>query len=183
MEKLRKTIRIVCVATMLLLPTISLAGDLEPSGPPAPTMKTLDQIPPTWSQKITTGRFVDALGGEAVLDKETGLVWAKNANIAGITKPWQEAITYCRDLTIGGRKGWRLPSIEELASLVEPMRMYPPALPTGHPFTGVQSNYYWSSSEYEGDSGRAWYVHMEQGAVYYYYKSSLYYVWPVRADN
>jgi hypothetical protein len=52
------------------------AGSLEPAGPPASTMKTLDEVPPTWSQTLPTAvRFVAVLGGAAILDRETGLVW------------------------------------------------------------------------------------------------------------
>ena len=69
----------------LFLPGLIGAGDLQPPGPPTTgTMKTMDQIPPTWSQILPSSeRFELVLGGEAVLDKETGLVWAKDANIGG----------------------------------------------------------------------------------------------------
>lgn len=61
----------MAIALALILPGISIAGDLEPSGAPAPTMKTLDQIPPTWSQKLpAAGRFVLVLDGYGVHDKE-----------------------------------------------------------------------------------------------------------------
>ena len=58
---------------------IALSGNLEPTAPPGSTMKTLDEIPPAWSQKLSAAqRFVLVLDGEAVLDKETGLVWEKS---------------------------------------------------------------------------------------------------------
>ena len=44
-------------------------------------------------------------------------------------------------MTVGGTKGWRLPSVAELASLVDPANSNP-ALPTGHPFSNVQSPFY-----------------------------------------
>ena len=68
------------IATALFLPNNLRCGSLEPTAPPGPTMKTLDEIPPTWSQILPASeRFVLVMGDEAVLDKETGLVWAKNA--------------------------------------------------------------------------------------------------------
>ena len=45
-----------------------------------------------------------------------------------------DAHSHCYQLEVGGRKGWRLPTIEELASLVDtsqrsPLRRSPPAIP------------------------------------------------------
>ena len=173
----------VFVATALFLPGLIGAGNMEPPGPPGPTMKTLDQIPPTWSQIIPgSERFELVMGGDAVLDKETGLVWTKNAKMAQETRTWQDAINYCRDVNIGSRIGWRLPTMEELSSLVDRSQNNP-ALPDGHSFDNVQSATYWSSTTYEGDSGDAWHVDMEYSHVYYTVKSYLYNVWPVRGGN
>jgi hypothetical protein len=146
----RGNIRLVfmAIAIALFLPGLGMAGNLEPSGPPAPTMKTLDQIPPTWCQKLqcdTTAcpRFEIVMDGAAVLDKETGLVWEKSA--WRTTPIWDVAIELCSDLVLGGRKGWRLPTVEELTSLVDPTQDFP-ALPNGHPFINVYEGSYWSAT-------------------------------------
>lgn len=189
MKKQKKSMMVLAVmacffAAGVFMPGLIGAGDLEPSAPPGPTMKTLDEIPPTWSQILPASeRFELVMGDAAVLDKETGLVWAKNANIALGYKSWQNAINYCRNLNIGGRIGWRLPTVEELSSLVDESQSNP-ALPDGHPFVDVQSRHYWSSTEYEGDSDNAWAVVMNDGLVDHNgVKTNLNYVWPVRADN
>ena len=171
----------------MFLPGLVSAGDLEPSAAPGSTMKTLDQIPPTWSQKLQCDgtacpRFDLVMGDAAVLDKETGLVWAKDANIASGTATWQDAINYCRTLNIGGRIGWRLPTVEELSSLVDASE-FDPALPAGHPFENVQSNAYWSSTTYEDDSDLVWNVVIFSGDVGYTYKVFDRCVWPVRGGN
>src|SRR4030042_6763784 len=101
-ESIRLVVLIfMAVALALFIPGISFAGSLEPtpeavdpSGNPVPTMKTLDQIPPTWSQKLqcnTTAcpRFEIVMDGAAVLDKETGLVWQRSPG--GYTVSWYDA--------------------------------------------------------------------------------------------
>jgi len=116
---------------------------------------------------------------DLVLDKETGLVWARDANLEGGTKTWQDAITSCRWLLLGNRQGWRLPTVEELSSLA--YQGYFPRLPTGHPFISVQDANYWSSTTYESDSSQAWGMHTHLGIVWT--PTDEYYVWPVRGGN
>jgi len=91
---------------------------------------------------------------DLVLDTETGLVWER-APRSEPTPPdtdWRSANARCLNLTLGGRSGWRLPAIEELQSLVDPLAAIPPTLPQGHPFIGIQfpgpdqQRHYWSAS-------------------------------------
>lgn len=141
----------IIVGLCALVPVpAALAGNLQPSGPPGPTMKTLDQIPPTWSvtyqcvdSNSSCPRFQLVMNGAAVLDKETGLVWEQAPSLG--TNSWQNADLECRDNQIAGRLGWRLPSVEELASLVDTSATNP-ALAPGNPFSGVSLDHYWTST-------------------------------------
>lgn len=121
---------------------------------------------PTWGQIIPGAeRWQSVLGGTAALDRETGLVWQKQTD--GLTLPWVTADNYCRMLALGGRKGWRLPTIDELSTLVD-TTMASPALPAGHPFTDAPdtlSNNYWSSSTYVFYIYYAWIVSFIDGNV------------------
>ena len=45
-------------------------------------------------------------------DPATGLTWAKKDN--GSDATWSQADDYCRNLRLGGRLDWRLPTIDEL---------------------------------------------------------------------
>ena len=88
-------------------------------------------------------RFVilTAFTSDAVLDKSTGLVWEKSPQMADAK--WSVARFICINKTVGGQKGWRLPSIPELTSLIDPSVALPgPTLPLGHPFQNVQSANY-----------------------------------------
>ncbi|MDD2856666.1 MAG: DUF1566 domain-containing protein, partial [Desulfuromonadaceae bacterium] len=131
-----------------------------------------------------TVRFTDN-GNGTVDDNLTGLVWSKNANPAGTTKSWQGALDYIKTLNSSSYMGyndWRLPNVTELESLIDAEK-YNPALPGGHPFSGVQSFNYWSSTSYASNSTYAWYVYMYNGYVFNYYKSNSFYVWPVRSGQ
>lgn len=175
---------IMVVALTLFVPGVSVAGSLEPSTAPASTMKTLDQIPPTWSQILPDAqRFQLVLGDAAVLDKETGLVWEKSPGTRNMT--WQGAMSQCQNKTMGNRKGWRMPTVEELASLVDPSVSSPgPTLPNGHPFIyNVQSITYWSATTTVGDTTYAWAVVFSNGGVFGFDKTDNGYVWCVRGGQ
>jgi len=124
-------------------------------------------------------RFTD--NGDTITDNLTGLMWAENANLDG-QKTWANALTYCNDLSLGGYSDWRLPNVLELLSLID-WEEYNPALPGGHPFSGVQSNYYWSSTTVAVSTTYAWYVNLNLGGVSSASKTSTYYVWPVRGGQ
>lgn len=96
---------------------------------------------------------------EAVLDRETGLVWEKTPD-SSFDNNWNTARRNCANKNVGGvgRIGWRLPSLAELSSLVDRSNSNP-ALPTGHPFIGVRSFYYWSAtSDAAFPASSAWFV-------------------------
>lgn len=134
---------------------------------------------------LPTPRFTAGASGPAtncVTDNLTGLVWSKNANIGG-AMAWASAITYCEALDYGGQTDWRLPNAKELYSLVD-LGRFNPALPTGHPFIGVQTGgYYASSSTCADNMGYVWFVDFYVLGVYSALKSGSFYVWPVRGGQ
>src|SRR5262245_27831874 len=73
---------------------------------------------PSWDQTLPAAtRFIvlSNFGGQAVLDRETGLVCEQSP--ATDTRNWTDASVSCVQKTVGNRKGWRLPTIQDLASL------------------------------------------------------------------
>ena len=132
-------------------------------------------------------RFTDN-GDGTVTDNLTGLVWLKNANKFGIAT-WSQALIYCNtlaadgiDLSDGSIAGdWRLPNVRELRSLIDYSR-FSPVLPSGHPFSDVQLDKYWSSSGASVDpGGRKWWVEISSGLTNHEFVMLTYYVWPVRS--
>ena len=204
-----KTTNIITALASLLVVGLSAnhvaaQGSLDPTNAPGPTMKTLEEIhdKPVWPVGDTV--FVDwpanprfavsdsyytSTADDLVLDKETGLIWARNANLAAdpgtgedgaLTLP--EAQEFCYGLKMGRRMGWRLPSIEEIASLADTTVMTP-ALPAGHPFINVQtSSYpYWSCTANVLDSVRFWNFHFTNGGFAGHFGMlNVGWVWPVR---
>lgn len=67
-----------------------------------------------------SNRFVtlSAMNDEAILDLETQLVWQRLGSKEELS--WNGARSICRLATTGKRMGWRLPSLHELSSLVDP---------------------------------------------------------------
>jgi uncharacterized protein DUF1566 len=131
---------------------------------------------PSWDSQFNgPARFVmlNQFGGAAVLDRETGLVWEQSPSTSLFT--WFDAQIHCNTLNVGNRKGWGLPTIQELASLIDPSQVNP-ALPQGHPFnvqlvpfcpTGCGIPSHWSATENLAilPTQRGWQVSFADGSV------------------
>ena len=79
---------------------------------------------------------------DTVTDTVTGLIWQRAA--PPVRYKWDAAQTYCQNLSLGGRTGWRLPTRIELQSIVDYSRFKPAIEPTVFPTT--QATNFWTSS-------------------------------------
>jgi hypothetical protein len=116
-------------------------------------------------------------------DPQTGLQWLRDANNAGRTMNWYDAMTWVKTLRVGGYTDWRLPTREELEAFVKRAGKRPADYFNANGFNNVQLRYYWSSSTYTGNTSNAWYVYMFDGNVLYFNKGNFFYVWPVRGGQ
>jgi len=117
------------------------------------------------------GQFVVAADGLTVSDTNTYLVWQRDGSgtrkgcsgTGNLTCAWAEANTYCAGLQLGTLTGWRLPSHQELRTIVD-FTQYNPAIDLAT-FPDTAVDWYWSSTPYGGSSGAAWYVSFANGAA------------------
>jgi hypothetical protein len=99
--------------------------------------------------------------GAAVRDNNTGLVWEQ---MPSMTMSWASARFHCLNKPVGGTRGWRLPSVAELTSLMDPS-LVAPYVPLNM-FTGVQPGVYWSATTLaEGGTSNKFSVDLGSGSV------------------
>lgn len=95
-----------------------------------------------------------------VRDNYTGLVWQRGYSDDMLS--WQEAVDYCANLDLNGNS-WRLPSIRELATLVDEAEVAPAINSEMFPDTkyGARSNdWYWATPE---RGSAAWGLNFDDG--------------------
>ncbi|MCJ8314935.1 MAG: DUF1566 domain-containing protein [Saccharospirillaceae bacterium] len=100
-----------------------------------------------------------------VVDSKTGLMWMRcslgqtwdGSNCTGSGGAtfftWQQGLNEADSFSFAGFDGWRVPTVKELDSLVEPA-CYSPAINVVI-FPNTVSDYYWSSSPYADHTTRA----------------------------
>jgi hypothetical protein len=116
-----------------------------------------------------------------VLDRLTGLYWLRDADVISRTVDWSEALDYVRKTALDIAEmpmNWRLPTINELESLVD-CSQHNPALPADHPFENVR-DVYWSSTTSFFDPAWAWALYLNKGATGVGFKQQKgFHLWPV----
>ncbi len=90
--------------------------------------------------------------GAIVKDSSTKLKWQDSKRV--ILSKWKHASMYCDKLSLNGYKDWRLPTIQELNTLIDDSKakdtIYSPFIPT--------SDIFWSATPVQGDKQFAWSV-------------------------
>src|SRR5690606_28379250 len=87
------------------------------------------------------------LSDEQARDEYTGLTWQRGDSREYLS--WAQAVDYCRGLELGA-ESWRLPSIRELATLVDEATVAPAINREVFPDTigkARSNDWYWASHE------------------------------------
>ncbi len=126
-------------------------------------------------ETASADRFIDHQDG-SVTDVKTGLMWSKcsvgqaydNGQCTGnaASKDWNQALQQVQTLNgAGGQAGfadWRMPNINELASIVE-FQCFDPAIQLSV-FPATPSATYWSSTPDPSKSGRGRSIYFKYGS-------------------
>jgi hypothetical protein len=133
------------------------------------------------------------INGDVVVDQLTGLVWTKDGNApgpptcsSGTWKTWRNALDYVTCLnsqSYSGYRDWRLPNVNELASLINAEQADTAFWLNSQGFINVQAGEYWSSTKFASNTIYSWRVHMVDGIIDDGTDTVLYYVWPVRGGD
>jgi hypothetical protein len=118
--------------------------------------------------------------GKTIVDRLTHLRWLRRANLTASEVTWNDAFRAVAEWKEeSGERGWRLPNINELESLVDCSENRPP-LPSGHGFTHLREAY-WSSTTSLFEPDWAWALYLDKGAVGVGQKKGAHFhVWAVR---
>jgi hypothetical protein len=104
-------------------------------------------------------------GDGTVTDLNTGFMWQQGDSQNGVKRSKDQAVKYCASLDLANHSDWRLPTIDELTSLVDVGIAHPgPTINTSY-FPECRSRYYWSSSRYMQDTNLAWHAYFTDGIV------------------
>jgi len=117
--------------------------------------------------------LVSRFGGQAYYDDKLNITWMANANVNGVM-PWNNAVTWANNLVFGGASNWRLPSMDvngdlvlvDCSTVTESVcrdneygyMFYQNGVTksTAGPFSGIESQDYWSSTIYAPSPANAW---------------------------
>jgi hypothetical protein len=113
---------------------------------------------------LIAGRYELSADGSEVVDHQTGLIWMKQVK-TGLKVA--QAQDYAEQVARETGRAWRVPTVDELISLVDRSCSEPASR-----FPDMPSKWFWSSSPYVGDAGYAWFVFFSNGYVGNYYRSS-----------
>ncbi len=147
----------LCLALCALLEVDAHPDDVAAIFNPPPEAGVALKKPVSESQTLIAGRYEMSADGTEVVDHQTGLIWQRD-----IAKDltFDQARAHAERVAQETGLAWRLPTKDELASLVDDSRHDPAC-----GFPDMPSKWFWSSSPYVGNTNDAWNVNFNDGNV------------------
>lgn len=138
-----------------------------------------------------------ALLEKTVVDQNTNLIWARNANMASHQLVWRgddnvyEYIKRLNETNYAGYADWRVPTKDEMSQLIDyaklmgydqsKMDTWPYQRLRQFGFIDVRDYEYWTSSRQS--TTEMWTADLVSGKVAPNLESKPYYLWPVRGSS
>lgn len=151
-----------------------LLASLEKSPLAAPIVRPVAALKPVESVRGSISeRYLPLGDGAEIKDLQTGLIWQRCVEgmrwngSSCINKP--QMFTFDDAQTLAGN-GWRLPTNDELSTLVDKARQQP-AINT-EAFPATPTIWFWTASVYSGNPVYAWRVLFFDGNVGYSFRTS-----------
>jgi len=98
---------------------------------------------------------------DVLRDTTTNLVWQDGVINKDAQVTFKEAQAYCKYFHSGKYKGFRLPTLAELQTIVDYKR-YKPAILKG--FLYVANTSYWTTTPFADDDSEVWTINFETGS-------------------
>ena len=104
-----------------------------------------------------------------IKDTRNVIYWQDTLSSQKSSEDWDDAVLYCDKLILAGMEHWRLPTFNELLSIVDYTRSHPAINPL---FEFVEEGSYWTSTDFAPTEARAWTIDFRTGETYYNYKTT-----------
>jgi len=195
MKNLTKT-TLILLATLIALSLgagATCSDDVDMGG-----HKIVNVADPKFDQDVATKKYVDDLIAKInlalikrytrnddkmiVTDSRTGLIWQDNSAVVDDSKllSWDNANSYCSELSLANLEGWKLPTLSELKGVIKSDAGSPTI---SEVFNHKTSGFYWSSTSNVDDNSNAWGVLFYSGIQGSHAKNVNYYVRCVRSNS
>ena len=162
----------LCLALCALLEVDAHPDDVAAIFNPPPEAGVVLKKPVSEPKTLIAGRYEMSVDGTEVLDHQTGLIWQR-AIAENLT--FDQASDYAERMWHKTGLTWRVPTKDELATLVDDSRHDPAS-----GFPDMPSEAFWSSSPCVGYTNYAWVVGFDNGNVNYGNRGNYYAVRLVR---
>ncbi|ETR73011.1 MAG: hypothetical protein OMM_01281 [Candidatus Magnetoglobus multicellularis str. Araruama] len=123
-------------------------------------------------------RFINNMDG-TITDTLTGLMWQQSDLQTPLS--WENALIQLNDLLLGDHTDWRMPTREEIRSIVDYTKITPSIYINQFP-DAIAGNY-WTSTSHPFQNDHIWCVHFYNGTDNYQSKNNQYYSRAVRGGQ